>query len=118
MFTLEEARSLLPEVRRRAGRLVPLRADFTELQAALRSGMSSSLGGRPEAKAMEAQIDSELSWFSDQGIVIKGFAPLLLDFPAELDGESVLLCWLEGESALSWYHRIDLGFLGRRPLPR
>jgi arsenite methyltransferase len=28
----------------------------------------------------------------------------------------VLLCWLEGDPKLSWYHRLDLGFAGRRPL--
>jgi hypothetical protein len=42
---------------------------------------------------------------------------LLLDFPSTLDGVPVLLCWLEGDQALEWYHRTDLGFLGRRRLP-
>jgi len=27
-----------------------------------------------------------------------------------------LLCWLEGDPDLAWYHRVDLGFAGRRPL--
>ena len=46
----------------------------------------------------------------------RGLAPLLVDFPSELDGTDVLLCWLEGDRALEWYHRADLGFAGRRPL--
>jgi len=29
----------------------------------------------------------------------------------------VRLCWLEGEPALAWYHRSDLGIAGRRRLP-
>jgi hypothetical protein len=40
-----------------------------------------------------------------------------VDFPAELDGVPVLLCWLEGDAGLEWYHRTDLGFAGRRRLP-
>jgi arsenite methyltransferase len=28
----------------------------------------------------------------------------------------VLLCWIEGETELRWYHRLDLGFAGRRRL--
>lgn len=40
-----------------------------------------------------------LGWFPENGIDLKGLAPLLIDFPAVLDGEPVLLCWLEGESA-------------------
>ncbi len=50
------------------------------------------------------------------GVELKGWAPLLLDFPADLDGVPVLLCWLEGDRALEWYHRADLGFMGRRRL--
>ena len=52
-----------------------------------------------------------------EGIEVKGWAPVLVDFPAVLDGQDVLLCWLEGEPALEWYHRVDLGFAGRRRLP-
>nr|MDQ3989732.1 DUF2203 domain-containing protein [Actinomycetota bacterium] len=33
------------------------------------------------------------------------------------DGVSVRLCWLEGEPELGWYHRSDLGIIGRRRLP-
>ena len=34
-----------------------------------------------------------------------------------VDGVSVRLCWLEGDRELAWYHRTELGFLGRRRLP-
>jgi len=52
----------------------------------------------------------------DQGLEPKGLAPLLLDFPSEISGEPALLCWLEGESKLGWWHRPDHGFGGRRPI--
>ena len=39
------------------------------------------------------------------------------DFHLTGDGVDVLLCWLEGDRALDWYHRADLGFAGRRRLP-
>ena len=39
-----------------------------------------------------------------------------VDFPAELDGEIVELCWQYGEKELAFYHRRDEGFAGRRPL--
>jgi hypothetical protein len=50
------------------------------------------------------------------GAELKGWAPVLVDFPADLDGVPVLLCWLEGDPGLEWYHRADLGFAGRRRL--
>ena len=117
LFEVDEARTLLPEVRRRVDALIEARADLTELSMDLRRSGSSPLGGLAEMKALQARLDEMLEWFPGQGIEVKGFAPVLLDFPAELDRVSVRLCWLEGEPALAWYHRSDLGIAGRRRLP-
>jgi hypothetical protein len=117
LFGVDDARALLPEVRRRVDALVEARADLTELSVDLRVSGASSLGGLAEMKALQARLDEMLEWFRDTGIELKGFAPFLIDFPAELDGVSVRLCWLEGEPALAWYHRSDLGIAGRRRLP-
>ncbi|GAB3448083.1 DUF2203 domain-containing protein [Streptomonospora sediminis] len=116
LFTLAEARDLMPQVHRKAHELITVRADLAELAADLRGG-DSALGGRAELKAAEAHLTELQSWFFDNGIEVKGVAPLLIDFPALLDGVSVRLCWLEGEPELGWYHRTDLGFVARRPLP-
>jgi hypothetical protein len=117
LFTLAEARETLEEIRPDLDAFVDLRADAAELAAAIRVGEPSVLGGRPELKAFEARIDEVLTRIQQTGVEVKGFAPLLLDFPSDLDGEDVLLCWLEGDRGLEWYHRADLGFLGRRRLP-
>jgi len=116
-FTLEQARLLLPDLLTRADDAVKVRADLVELQSALNRGTASSLGGLPEAKGLEARLSDILGWFSAEGLDLKGIAPLLLDFPAELDGDTVLLCWLEGERELRWYHKPEHGFAGRRPIP-
>jgi hypothetical protein len=116
-FTLEEARALLPELREVAADLVAVRADLMELQTSLSNGWPSPLGGLAEAKALEARMSELLAWFPSQGLQIRGWAPLLLDFPSRLHGEDVLLCWLEGDEAIAWYHRPEHGFAGRRPLP-
>ena len=117
LFGVPEARALLPEVRRRVNALIEARANLTELSVDLSRIGSSTLGGVPEMKALQARLDDMLEWFREQGIELKGLAPFLIDFPAELDGISVRLCWLEGEQALEWYHRSDLGIAGRRRLP-
>jgi hypothetical protein len=117
IFTVEEARRLLPEVLARAATLVTVRADLVEIRQALSDGSQSPLGGLAEAKALEARMSELLGWFPANGIELKGLAPLLIDFPAMLDGEPVLLCWLEGEAQLGWYHQAVHGFAGRRRLP-
>jgi hypothetical protein len=80
-------------------------------------GRETSLGGLPELKAANARLDELLTQVQETGAELKGLAPLLVDFPSELDGVDVLLCWLEGDRELRWYHRTDLGFAGRRLLP-
>jgi hypothetical protein len=117
LFTLPVARHVLAELRPTLDALVAVRADAAELAAAVSRGHPSPLGGLAELKAAQARLDELMTTVQQTGTELKGFAPLLLDFPAELDGVPVLLCWLEGDSDLAWYHRADLGFAGRRRLP-
>ena len=118
LFTVEEARAELARLRPVLEEIVALRADAAELAAAqVPGGPPTELGRLPELKAAQARLDDLLSTVQAAGVELKGFAPLLVDFPAQLDGEDVLLCWLEGDEDLAWYHRQDLGFAGRRRLP-
>lgn len=116
-FSYADAAALLPQVRHVAADIVEVRAELAEVSSALNDGEESPLGGVPEAKALEARLHELLSWFAANGIEVKGAAPLIVDFPGSLLGADVLLCWLEGETELAWYHRPELGFLGRRRLP-
>ncbi len=118
LFTVAQARAELTRLQPVLAEVVALRADAAELAASLTAGGTpTALGGLPEFKAAQARLDELLSEVQATGVELKGVAPLLLDFPAEFDGVLVLLCWLEGDAALGWYHRRDLGFAGRRRLP-
>lgn len=118
LFTLAEARAELARLRPVLDEILVVRADMVELSAALiPGGEPSPLGGLPERKAAEARLNELMTEVQQTGAELKGIAPLLIDFPGELDGVPVLLCWLEGEAELAWYHRTGLGFAGRRPLP-
>jgi hypothetical protein len=117
LFTLPEARAELARLRPILAEIITLRADMVELSAALIPGGSpTDLGGLAERKAVEARLDELMTTVQRTGAELKGMAPLLLDFPATMDGVDVLLCWLEGDADITWYHRADLGFAGRRPL--
>jgi len=118
LFTVAQARAELALLRRSLDELVIVRADTVELAAALTDGGApTTLGGLPEWKAAEARLNELMTEVQQTGAELKGLAPLLIDFPADFDGVPVLLCWLEGDAELAWYHRQDLGFAGRRPLP-
>jgi hypothetical protein len=117
LFTVEEARAELARLLPVLDEVVALRADAAELAVAAANGPATPLGGLPELKAAQARLDELLTTVQQTGVELKGVAPLLVDFPSELAGTPVLLCWLEGDRSLGWYHRLDTGFAGRRPLP-
>ena len=117
MYTVAEAREMLALLLPKLDAIVALRADTAELAARVTNGTATTLGSTPEYKAAQARLDELVTEIAGLDVQLKGLAPLLLDFPSELDGVPVLLCWLEGDRELGWYHRLDLGFAGRRPLP-
>lgn len=63
---------------------------------------------------------SKLSVYVDElagtGAELKDYEMGLVDFPAELDGRTVLLCWKLGEAAIEHWHEADAGIAGRRPV--
>lgn len=113
---MTEAQEVLDGLRPVIEQLIAVRADTAELSASLQRGESSALGGLAELKGFQARLDELTSELTADGMQVKGLAPMLLDFPAEWQGEQVLLCWLEDEPRLGWYHRVEAGFAGRRPL--
>ena len=118
MFDVIDARAELARLAPVLDEFVRTRADVAELAASLEPArLPTELGGLPELKAAQARLDELMTRIQQSGADLKGLAPLLLDFPAEIDGVPVLLCWLEGDAELAWYHRVDLGFTGRRRLP-
>jgi hypothetical protein len=116
LFTVDEARAVLAGAEGSIATFIDLRAQFAELRWKLEHDRASAAGGIAELKALEARLDTHLGPLRDRGVQVKGFAPLLLDFPATRDGHPVLLCWLEGEPELAWWHPVELGLMGRRRL--
>jgi hypothetical protein len=54
---------------------------------------------------------------ASHGAQVKDLDTGLIDFPALRHGETVLLCWQLGEDEIAWWHSVEDGFAGRRPLP-
>ena len=50
------------------------------------------------------------------GLTLRDIEHGLVDFPALVAGRQVWLCWRAGEPAVDWWHDLDTGFDGRRPL--
>ena len=50
------------------------------------------------------------------GIVVKDVDLGLVDFPARRNGEHVLLCWHVGEERVAFWHGVEEGYAGRKPV--
>jgi hypothetical protein len=72
---------------------------------------------RPAARALAEELDAVVREIEASGAHLKDIRLGLVDFPAERDGEVVYLCWQFGEPEVAFWHRLEEGFGGRRPLP-
>lgn len=108
-FTPEQAHALVPELVRLADAAVVARADLTAAARAKAPVLA-------DVKGHEANLADLLDQIRDLGVQLKGWAPLLVDLEVAVEGRVVLFCWLEGDRELGWYHEMEHGFAGRRPL--
>lgn len=113
-FTPEQANRTLPLVKRIVGDLL---AKGQELRALARRPNDAASVER--APVLEREIRDLLGELERIGCSYKdwGFEHGLVDFPGEIDGARVLLCWRSDEAEVSWYHPHDAGFAGRKPIP-
>jgi hypothetical protein len=72
---------------------------------------------RPAARVLVEEIDAIVGEVEQGGAELKDVRLGLVDFPAEHEGEVVYLCWQFGEPEVAFWHRLQDGFAGRRPLP-
>ena len=128
-FTPEEANAALPQVRPLVEQLVATRQEHVaalERQEDLEHKIRGNGGGIPPAELAAASADVDaiarrlarlVDAIGERGAQVKDLDTGLIDFPALRGGETVLLCWQLGEDEIGYWHTVDEGFAGRRPLP-
>ncbi len=128
-FKRNEAEELLPliaaeleQVRRHKQTIDHLNQDLA--QAAARIMM---LGGsipahedlakkRAEGLRFTAKLKQAIDKIQATGCVVKDLDEGLVDFPSLLNGQEVYLCWKLGEERIAYWHGMEEGFAGRKPL--
>jgi len=71
---------------------------------------------RTRYNQLGSKVQRALETIQATGCLVKDLEMGLLDFPAILNDEEVLLCWRLGEDRIRYYHGVNEGFQGRRPL--
>jgi hypothetical protein len=125
IWTLGEANAILPRLSIAIGaqlvRAGEIERRFRRLQAE-----SASAGGPvafaeliatcPELVREVAAYEEGWEAVQNMGVVVKDARIGLCDFYGRVDGQLVWLCWRYGEPSIEFYHDLNAGFAGRKPL--
>ena len=120
-YTVAEANTVLPRVRRLVKQMLAARQEVLDLQPDLWQmveKVAHNGGGKAitEATRQIKVIQQMLLKLNDMGIQVKDLNTGLIDFPARRHGRTVLLCWQYDEPAVQFWHDLDTGFAGRQPI--
>ena len=128
-FTLEEAHTLLPVLRSLLKRsmdgkqlieLVEKELQDLKHRILLSGGLMVDVPAvarrRAERDKALQEIKDALAEIDSIGVQVKDLDIGLLDFPCAVDDEIVLLCWKYGEEKIEFWHGMEEGFQGRKPV--
>jgi len=121
-FTIKDANKALPDVIKKFEAALAKKNDIAKLDQELQMNLSASnnleayitLKQKLNTAITEFYAASEI--LEKTGVVIKSIDQGLLDFPSKRFDEDVWLCWKYGEKEIKFWHDLDSGFMGRKPV--
>jgi hypothetical protein len=128
-FTLDEAQTLLPVLESLLRTAISGKKVMEEVEAEMQ-GLNHRIflnGGthvdvvavarrKAERAKAEQRAKDALAEIDSIGVQVKDLDIGLLDFPCEVEGSVVLLCWRMGENSITHWHSTEEGFAGRKPI--
>jgi len=79
-------------------------------------GLQDIIDRHPELKELTSRMAELAGQIESFGCFLKDIEQGLVDFPGEVDGELVFLCWQFGEPRVLAWHGLESGFSSRQPL--
>lgn len=130
-FDIDDANAALAEVAPLLATLADQRAELIRLRDHSLARPSTSGGGagddsdpdpaetrrvRLRMQGVIDQMSAAVARIDALGITLRDIERGLIDFPALVSGRQVWLCWQLGEDDVAFWHELETGFGGRRPL--
>jgi hypothetical protein len=128
-FTLDEAHNLLPVLSSLLKRSMDGKGVIEDVEKELQDLKHRILlsGGllvdvpavarrRAERDKAFQNIKDTLAEIDAIGVQVKDLDIGLLDFPCAMGDEIILLCWKYGEEKIEFWHGMEEGFQGRKPI--
>ena len=118
-FTIKSANDALPAVIETFNNLKKQKNEIIKAEQELQLTASNF----EQYMAQKQKLNSEMTKFyqliedlEETGVSLKGLDQGLLDFPSKRFDEDVWLCWKEGETEIKFWHDMNSGFNGRKPI--
>jgi hypothetical protein len=128
-FTVDQAEKVLPEVERALRDAIFQKAEYQAAEGELnrttqrirmaggsRVSPGPFLALRARKDTASSALTAAVERVNELGAQIKDLDIGLIDFPSRYHGREVLLCWKLGEERIAFWHGVDEGFRGRKPI--
>lgn len=71
---------------------------------------------RQEMTAIVRRMEQAVRQIDAWGVTLRDISTGLVDIPALVNGRPIWLCWKLGEDDIAWWHELEAGIAGRKPL--
>jgi hypothetical protein len=120
-FTLDEANAALKVIRPLIEQILSIRDAILEKQPEVWPAIERSAGNGGNATLSKiadsfGKLDELVHKVLATGVQVKDINTGLLDFPAWRQDHEVYLCWKHGEDKIGFWHEVEAGYAGRRPI--
>jgi hypothetical protein len=121
LFTLDEANAFVPQLLDLVPRIqklsVSLNKDFPDIKNA-RDKAKWNGGSDQGVDYLNAVLkyNDLMHKIEGMGCEVKGIREGLIDFPSLREGREVYLCWRMPEKEILFWHDLNTGFSGRKPI--
>lgn len=128
-FTLTQAERLIPRVGEALREAIRLKSEYAQAERSIRASaehvmlMGGVVVDREEALAARnrrddagARLREAFEQIQEIGCLVKDLDIGLIDFPTRYRGREVYLCWKLGETGIAFWHDVEDGFAGRKPI--
>jgi hypothetical protein len=128
-FSLPQAESLLPDVERAIRAAIQCKQQYRDAEHDLAAYLQRVMvsGGmlvdrhavvqrRSLRDQTKERLQEAVEAVHEYGCLVKDLDIGLIDFPTLYRGQEVYLCWKLGETGIHFWHGVDEGFGGRKPI--
>jgi hypothetical protein len=119
VYSVDEANAMLAELRERLPRIREARQAMLSRAEVVKERVATDGGGTHGGREYwdaQTTLRAEIERLAEENILLRDPQTGLVDFPGEIEGRRVWLCWRLDEDRVAHWHELDAGFGGRKPL--